>query len=442
MGISIKMAELVKERWSQIITVIGGVFPTLDPDVVARHLCFDLICVGEGESGLVELCDRLSNNEDHKTVPGFWAHTNDGIVKNGNAPSHDLNELSHPKLEIFDERLLVKPMQGKLYKMVSIESSRGCPYKCTYCAVSKLNTFFKETTDSRYYRKVDMDRVLEQIKYQVDRHSPDFVYFTSETFLAISNADFEVFVDGYREIGLPFWFQTRFETINDKKIEQLKDIGLFWMTLGLEHGNEEYRAKYLERAYPNDLVIKGVEALKRNGIGASVNTLVGLPYENRELLFDTIKLCRDIYQLNKLMEINFFTFVPYRGNVLYDLCKKDGFLDESIEYYDDSSVISGKSLLKFTPEWHEELEGLIKTFKLYVELPEEYFPKIRIAERSSQEGTEMYTWLLSEFAQLKRAATKDIDGASNLVFDQDIRFDNKAVVHKKESQVSPRVLSV
>ena len=141
-------------------------------------------------------------------------------------------------------------------------------------------------------------------------------------------------------------------------------------------------------------------------------------------------------------EINFFTFVPYRGNVLYDLCKKDGFLDESIEYYDDSSVISGKSLLKFTPEWHEELEGLIKTFKLYVELPEEYFPKIRIAERSSQEGTEMYTWLLSEFAQLKRAATKDIDGASNLVFDQDIRFDNKAVVHKKESQVSPRVLSV
>ena len=42
----------------------------------------------------------------------------------------------------------------------------------------------------------------------------------------------------YKEIKLPFWMQTRPETVNEEKLKKLKDVGLMRMAFGLEHGNE------------------------------------------------------------------------------------------------------------------------------------------------------------------------------------------------------------
>ena len=55
----------------------------------------------------------------------------------------------------------------------------------------------------------------------------------------------------YSEIGLPFWIQTRPETLTDYKVKRLSEVGLHRISFGIEHGNEGFRVKYLNREWKN-----------------------------------------------------------------------------------------------------------------------------------------------------------------------------------------------
>ena len=233
-----------------------------------------------------------------------------------------------------------------------------------------------------------MERVIEQIHYQIEKHSPEFIFFATETFLAMSDKDFDMFIEEYQKIGLPFWIQTRFETITEYRLRALKEVGMFWLTLGVEHGDEQFRKDILKRTYPNELAVQCVSALKNCEMGASINNMVGLPLENRKLIFETIKLNKKLFEINDQLEFNIFMFVPYRGSELYDLCKRNGLLSDSV--YSSGNSLDDESSLNFPKEYKEELRGLMKTFNLYIKLPEKYWPQIKVAERSDDEGRAMF----------------------------------------------------
>lgn len=389
--ISLMLTRLVKQHFKDIIVIAGGVFPTLSPEIVIKESSIDIICLGEGETALLELCDRVSTGADYHNIAGLWIKSNGKIHKNNPGILHDINTLPHPDFSAFDEGFFYKPMQGKLFKMINIETSRGCPYSCSYCSGPKLKRFFLKNNCGNYYRNVSMEKIFEQTYYQIQKHSPEFIYFSSETFLAMTKKDFRAFIEEYRKIKIPFWFQTRFETLTDEHIKALKEVGMYWLTLGIEHGNEEFRKKILKRTCSNKAIFDGISILSKYNFGASLNNIMGFPFENRELIFDTIKLNKGLYQINKKLEFNIFMLVPYRGSELYDVCKQNGLLPE--RDYSYSGTLSDESVLNFSEEYKQELKGLIKTFNLYVKLPEKYYPELKIAERDDEEGEAMFKYL-------------------------------------------------
>jgi radical SAM superfamily enzyme YgiQ (UPF0313 family) len=356
----------------------------MSPEIVIREKSIDIVCVGEGEIPFLELCNRIVEKKEITDVPGLWFKEKGEIIKNKPCQLHDLNSLPHPSFNHFDEALFYKPMQGRLFKMVNIATSRGCPYQCTYCAAPKLKEIFRNNSCGRYYRKIDMNRAIEQIHFQIENHKPEFIYFSSETFLSMTDEEFKIFVNEYDKIKLPFWFQTRFETITEERMKKLKEVGMYWLTIGLEHGNEEFRATVLKRKYSNAVAIKKTKILSKLGIGASVNNMMGFPSENRSLIFDTISLNKQLWEINSKMEFNIFLFAPFRGCELYDLCLEKGLLKNgSITNKTDMAL---ESVLDFHDAYKKELRGLLKTFNLYVKLPQEFYPKIKLAEKEDEEG--------------------------------------------------------
>jgi len=387
-GISLMLTRLVKQHFKDIIVVAGGVFPTLSPEIVIKESSIDIVCLGEGETALLELCNRVSSGVDYRNIAGLRVKSGGKIMKNKPGILHDINALPHPDFSAFNEGFFYKPMQGRLYKMVNVETSRGCPYSCSYCSGPKLKKFFLNNNCGKYYRNMNMGKIIEQIYYQIQKHSPEFIYFSSETFLAMTKKDFNTFIEEYRKIKIPFWFQTRFETLKDEYIKALKEVGMFWLTLGVEHGNEAFRKKILKRTCTNKDIIDGISILKKHNFGASLNNIMGFPHENRELIFETIKLNKQLYQINKKLEFNIFMLVPYRGSEIYSVCKENGLLPDGDYSY--SGTLDDESVLNFPKEYKQELKGLIKTFNLYVKLPEKYYPQIKIAERSDKEGDAMF----------------------------------------------------
>lgn len=386
-GLSQQICETIKKQDAGIPIIAGGVFPTLSPEIVIQNKDIDIVCRGEGETALLELCRRITMHMPYTDVEGLWVKKDGTIYKNKPSKMHDINLLPIPDFSEFDPRLFIKPMQGRMYKMVNIETSRGCYNNCTYCAAPQLRKFFKDNNCGRYDRNLKIEKVIEQIRHQIKKYKPEFIYFSSENFLAMNDEDFSKFVRAYETIKIPFWIQTRIETITENRISEMLRVGMHWMTIGLEHGNEEFRRKVLKRHYSNTMFLERMQILKKFNIGASLNNMIGFPFETRELVFDTINMNRQIWQNNHKIECNVFLFTPFAGCELYTICKDKGYLGDIP--FASSHDLSDRSVLSFSEEFHNDLQGIIRTFNLYVKLPEEYYPEIRIAEKISDEGNVM-----------------------------------------------------
>ena len=154
--------------------------------------------------------------------------------------------------------------------------------------------------------------------YLIDKYGANYIYFNAETFFAMPNKDFIELADVYsKEIRLPFWLQTRPETITEERISLLKKMNVSNINVGIEHGNEKYRKEYLKRAMSNQLIIDALKILDNANLPVTVNNIMGFPDETRELIFDTINLNRSI----KTATINAYLYNPYPGTALYEICK-------------------------------------------------------------------------------------------------------------------------
>ena len=388
---ALKMTNMVKENFPDVHVVAGGIFPTLTPEIFLKEPSISYVCVGEGEISFPDLCEKLREKKDPTNTRGFWMRDENGkIHKNPPAMLPDINKIPFPDFAAFDKSLLLKPMQGKIYKTLVIEASRGCVHKCTYCENSLLGDFYSNAGAGRYYRRMDMKKIIEQIYHQVDKHDCNYIHFSSEYFLALSKADFDMFIEEYSKIKIPFYFQTRFETVKGDRMQKLKEVGMHWLGVSLEHGNEDFRKKHLKRGYTNASVANSIKILKEEGIGATVSNMMGFPYENRELVFDTINLCKDLYRIHKGIQFNIFMFTPYRSCSLYQTCVDQGLLPkDAADDIDYGYAFDENTILKFPEEYKKMLAGLYRTFNLYVKLPDEDLPKIKIAEKDDEEGRAM-----------------------------------------------------
>src|SRR3989344_5611989 len=97
--LSLQLSRIVKQHCKDAIVTAGGVFPTLSPDIVITENSIDVVCVGEGELALPELCDRIYQKKDFFDIPGMWVKNSGKIYKNSPAKLQNINELPHPRSE-------------------------------------------------------------------------------------------------------------------------------------------------------------------------------------------------------------------------------------------------------------------------------------------------------------------------------------------------------
>lgn len=375
--------QLIKSLGVKEIPVIfGGVNAIFNAEKLIAMDEVDIVCIGEGEEALVELCDCLKNKKEIDKIKNLWIKKEDGIIlKNNLRKPVDINKNAIEDFSVFEKKRLYRPMQGKMLAMIPINFDRGCPYRCSFCDAPSIYDIYKKNK-YKYYRLKSINRIRKEMKYQTRKYDISYFYFNSETFLTMHLEKLKEFAKMYSEFGLPFWCQTRVETISDNKIKILKEMNCDRISIGIEHGNEEYRRKFLNKTFTNVQLIKAFKILNKYKINVSVNNMIGFPDETRDLVFDTIFLNRKINSDS----VNGFVFQPYSGTYLREYCIKKRYLlpdDESIDNPIGSSVLDMPQLSK------DEIEGLLRTFVLYVKMPRSYFSKIKIAEKLNKEGNEM-----------------------------------------------------
>src|SRR5262245_41677471 len=246
------LAALGKDRPR---VVAGGVFPTFAPELAILYSkgTIDYVLKGEGDETLPELCRRLQRGEDLRSLDGLYAIINGQIVNNRLPKPVDLATLPEPDYDLFEESRYYRPMQGKLWRMFPIQTIRGCPYTCGYCnSPSQMEVHEKE--GHKFFRKQRTELIRRELKQCLEKYGADSFYFWADTFLAWNDHEFDEFCEMYSEFKLPFWIQTRPETVRENRFRKLKDAGILRVAFGVEHGNETFRQKMLSRRVKNDLI--------------------------------------------------------------------------------------------------------------------------------------------------------------------------------------------
>tara|TARA_Y100000816_G_C25969753_1_gene506041 strand:- start:42 stop:920 length:879 start_codon:yes stop_codon:yes gene_type:complete len=236
-----------------------------------------------------------------------------------------------------------------------------------------------------------MDLVYEELKHFKEHHGVEYNYFWADTFLGMNKQEFEAFVEMYKEIKLPFWMQTRPETINDYNIKKLAEVGLHRISFGVEHGNEEFRKKILDRRWKNKDIIAKLTIPHKYGVQFSCNNITGFPTETKKLAFDTIELNRQIDSDNA----NIYSFVPFHGTPLRKLCEEKGLIKpETI-----TKCLTSESQLNMPQYPPHEIEEIKKCFALYIKFPKSRWKEIERAEKNDPEGEKIYKALKEEYME-------------------------------------------
>jgi len=298
--------------------IVGGVHAILDPEDVVAAPGVNLVCTGEGEDVLLDLCARLERKDPIDTIEGTWHRERGQVRKNPQRPLlADLNALPDPDYSVFDRDRLYGASLG----IVSAMISRGCPYRCAYCANARIRDSYP---NSRVYsRHLSPGRAVALVENLIAGRTDTRLIVFNDNILYPNRTWLREFSKLYRErIGIPFAGNTRPNLVDDEIVALLRDAGCRRICMGVECGDEDIANRVLRRGQTNRQITEAFLRFRKAGIETVSYNIMGSPFETRRTLLKTVRLNARL----QARFLNAFLFYPFPGTEAHDLCRENGFL--------------------------------------------------------------------------------------------------------------------
>ncbi|MBC2716318.1 MAG: radical SAM protein [Desulfobacteraceae bacterium] len=320
---AIKIAGISKTSLPSVPVVMGGVHPTVDPESILTTEVVDYVIRGEGECSFLNL---LSNHLVPTTeMTGIsWKNRDGSVIITDKSPLiKNLNILPVPDYTLFPvETYIDYTSKLRGIRAISMMISRGCPYQCSFCAVS-------ETMGSSF-RILEPEKAAQQMIDLCKKFDLEGVWFKDSIFnlnpkWTISFAKYLILQKN------PYKFQinTRIDLIREKEIELLKKSGLTQIDLGIEAGTEK-SLKRLNKKITLEQIRSAVKLLKQKNIDISGFFMIGIPGEDEADIQCTFDLVRDL----KLNKASVSIFTPLPGSKLYQEIMSENDACRDLKFYE------------------------------------------------------------------------------------------------------------
>lgn len=322
-GFILRIAGSLKKIAPDIKIIFGGPEVSFDSEMyMDKYRFIDAVIRGEGEE---TFCDLLKKGFH---IDGVTYRDEDGkIVRmKDREPICDLNKIPFPytKKDIYENR----------NKLIYYESSRGCPFRCSYCLSSTVhNVRFRNIETVKRELKAFIDQGCRIIKF-VDRT------FNADRKRAAELVEFLI----HEGKTTQFHFEIAADLINDEMIRLFRSApkNMFLLEIGVQSTNEKTISE-IDRKTDFERISSAVQALK-GSVHMHLDLIAGLPYENYESFTrsfnDVMELEPDVLQLGFLKLL--------RGTKIRELKDKHEYIFEDDPPYEvlGNKYISYGELLK------------------------------------------------------------------------------------------------
>ena len=322
--------SFVKELMADLIKILPGVdFWAGGPEVsydaekfLTENSEFKGVMVGEGEETFKELAGYYveKNPQDLKDMTGICYRDGDQIIHNGWRQIMDLSSIP----------FIYKDLSEFKNRIIYYESSRGCPFSCSYCLSSidkKLR--FRDTETVKKELQFFIDNKVPQVKF-VDRtfnckhdHAMAIWKYINEHDNGVTNFHFEISADLLRE----------------EELQEMSTMrpGLIQLEIGVQSTNPD-TIKAIHRTMDFEKLKGIVDRIHSFGnIHQHLDLIAGLPYEDYDSFRHSFN---DVYALKpQQLQLGFLKVL--KGSHMMEMCREYGIVYKTQEPYE---VLSTKWL--------------------------------------------------------------------------------------------------
>jgi len=341
-----RMFGMLRNEFPNAVLVAGGGLATsLQQELMQWIPEIDILCVGEGERTNIQIIENF-DDRNWDDVRGIYYRQGEEIYRT--PPQQllsegELSRLPFPKFDLLPlEEVYFKyssiplaPEAMTCKRRLSIETSRGCPFRCSFCidlpSGTPRNTSYSEKellyvdslSMSKKIRYYSPEWVVELMKYLRLKYAVDFLTFTDENFAANKKHVMELCDlmerEGLTDLEPPLHFGStaHVNNLDREMLERLKEVGCCYLDLGLESMNKDVLSNDLTKGSTPQKNEWGFNECLRAGVYPITNFMIGLPGENMQSVYDTTK-----FLVDNEIDCGPFFATPYPGTGLFERCKE------------------------------------------------------------------------------------------------------------------------
>jgi len=338
-----QLLRRAKELDPGIVTVVGGHHPSLMPED-CNEASIDVVVIGEGEETLYEFVRACESKRNWGEIPGIGYRSKDGEFRiNQDRELMDLDKMPIPTRNLTrlyrDKQLYFR---GNWRPLDCTITSRGCPYKCTFCGLWKINR--------GKYRARAPRLIADEIETIT---APNIMFIDDNTLDNVENASALAEEVKRRGIKKRYELYGRVDTIVRRPdlVEKWRDVGMELLLLGLEASDDRALEKMRKRT-TTEMNRRAIEICHANGVEVAAYLIVDPAFDHEDF-----KRLSEYVERNNLTHPVFTILSPFPGTDLYNMVKEtlitEGF--ELIDFF--HTVLPTKLPLD---EFYEEFLGLYR----------------------------------------------------------------------------------
>lgn len=329
------VCRMTKEYSKGILTVLGGIHPTVVSDAILETFDeIDVVVRGEGEVTLRELVTSYHLKKPFAAIKGISFRDRGRIINTGHRELiKNLDALPLPSHDL---------VNNENYVTRSISTSRGCFHACTFCSIQSLY--------KRIVRVRSIESIVEEIEQLINLGAKR-IMFTDDNFTfsfqRVGHLCDEIIRREYHK-KVTFFAEGRIDDICKTPImaQIMSDAGFKGLYIGAESGSLEILDFYNKKLTPDD-IIRGVSYCIEQNLPPIVNFILYGPWDTTDTIQATIGLAKKVYESGA--EIAYAEMLtPFPGTPIKEELERDGKFRESdgIYYFESYQDLDIERILK------------------------------------------------------------------------------------------------
>lgn len=312
----LKAASVVREAAPAARIVLGGPHVHLFPEETIAFPVVDYLVLGEGEEAFKELLDHIDDKRALRGVKGLVFRDGNEVVNTGvRPPIEDLDALPFPARHLVPYKKY-SSLLATGDCVTTVFTSRGCPFKCTFCDRPHLG---------KRFRARSAKNVVDELEACVAMGITEFLIY-DDTFTVDRQRVIDICDEiGRRGLHIGFDIRARVDTVNDEMLAKLKKAGCQGIHYGVEAGTPRI-LKVLNKGITLEKVEEVFRLTRKHRIPILAYFMIGSPKETLEDIETTFKVTRRLAPDYVHMTV----LTPFPGTLVYNWALERGVVKSDV----------------------------------------------------------------------------------------------------------------